>query len=77
MIVPSIGLSFLVNKFPKQNILRKWQTYIIINGSCEAICVEFERKTRQHRFSYFQIAYKYQKESMTNPLNIILDDFSI
>ena len=36
-----------------------------------------KEKTTQHWFSYFQIAGKYLKYFMTNPLNIIFYDFSI
>ena len=51
--------------------------YIIINASHEGtcICVKFELKTTQHWFSYFQIACKYF--FMTDPLNIIFDDFGM
>jgi len=39
--------------------------------------VEFEEKTIQHWFTYFQIVSKYLNYFMTQPLNIIFDHFSI
>mgnify|MGYP006890319217 CR=1 FL=1 len=39
--------------------------------------VEYEKKQKQHWFSYFQIASKYLKSFTTDLLNIIFDDFSI
>ena len=39
--------------------------------------LSFEEETPQLWFTYFQIAGKYYKSFMTNPLNIIFDDFSI
>ena len=39
--------------------------------------LSFEEKTTQPWFTYFQIASKYYNYFKTNPLNIILYDFSI
>jgi len=36
-----------------------------------------KEKTAQHWFSYFQIACKYLKYFMTDPLNISFDHFSM
>ena len=36
-----------------------------------------EKKTTQQLFSYFQIARQYLKSFMTDPLNIISDEFGI
>ena len=37
--------------------------------------LSLNKKTKQHCFSYFHIAPKYYKSIMTNPFNIILDNF--
>ena len=39
--------------------------------------LNLKEKTTQHWFSYFQIARQYLKSFMTDPLNIIFDDFGI
>ena len=39
--------------------------------------LSLKEKTTQHWFSYFQIACKYLKYFMTNPLNIIFYNFGI
>ena len=42
----------------------------------KGICVEFERQNITSLvFFYFQIACNYYTSFMTNPLNIIFDDF--
>jgi len=49
-----------------------------MNASYKGICVKFVRNTSQRWFSYFQIACKYLQQSfITDPLNIIFDDFDI
>ena len=53
-----VALSFQIDKFHKQNILRNSHTYIIINASNEGIFVGFERKNKTTFFFYFQIAGK-------------------
>ena len=53
-----VALSFPIDKFHKQNILRNSHTYIIINASNEGSCVGFERKKNTTFFFYFQIAGK-------------------
>jgi len=40
-----VAISFPVNKFPKTVVLRNKHTYIIISGSYEGFCLEFEQKT--------------------------------
>jgi len=37
--------------------------------------LSLNEKITQHWFSYFQIVSKYSKSFMTDPLNIIFDDF--
>jgi len=50
----------------------------MINASCEGICVEFERKTTQHWFFYFQIARKYKQIFYDwYILHFIYDNFGI
>ena len=39
--------------------------------------LSLKEKTTQYWFSYFKIACKYSKSFMTDPLNIILDDFGV
>ena len=39
--------------------------------------LSLKEKTTQHWFSYFQIACKYLKYFMTDPLNMIFYDFGI
>ena len=39
--------------------------------------LNFEEKTTQPWFTYFQTAGKYWKSFKTNPLNIIFDNFII
>ena len=39
--------------------------------------LSLKEKTTQHWFSYLQIARKYLQSFMTDPLNIIFDDFGI
>jgi len=39
--------------------------------------LSFEENTTQPWLTYFQIAGKYYTSFKTNPLNIIVDDFSI
>ena len=61
--------------FPIKIVLRKLHTYIITNASYESICVEFEIKQTHHWLFYFQIASKFLKSFMTDPINIIFEDF--
>ena len=44
----------------------------MINASNGGICVEFERKTTQPWFTYFQLAGKYYNSFKINLLNILL-----
>ena len=41
-------------------------------GSMKVLVLNLNKKATQHWFSYFQIASKYYKSFMTDPLNIIL-----
>ena len=54
-----VALSFPNEKYLINNVLRNYQTYIIINGSYEGICVEFEQINKITLNIYFQIAPKY------------------
>ena len=44
-------------------------------GFMKVLVLSLKEKTTQHWFSYFQIACKYLKSFMTNPLNISLTIF--
>ena len=65
-----LPVCFKLINFLERNLIN-YLTYIIKKAYYEGICVEFESKTSQHCFFYFQIACKYWKYFMTNPLNII------
>jgi len=39
--------------------------------------LSWKEKTRQHWISNFQISHKHQTSFMTDPLNIIFDNFGI
>ena len=41
-------------------------------GSMKVLVLNLKERATQHWFSYFQIASKYYKSFMTDPLNIIL-----
>ena len=72
-----VALSFPINKFHKNNILRNYHTYIMINASNKGICVEFWRKNNTALVYLLSNCRQVLKSYKTNPLNIIFNDFSI
>ena len=72
-----VALSFPINKYPKKNVLRNKQTYIIINGSYEGIWVESEPKNQTTLVFLLSNCPQVQTSYMTNPLNNMFGDVGI
>jgi len=72
-----VALPFTISYIPNNNSFRNNHTYIIINVSYEGICVQFER--RKHPTLVFLLSSCPQTLNyfMTDPSNIILDDFGV